>query len=463
MPQNNTKAVYPTWFKAEKVKNLMQWALNEATPKEITPPTNKIISGDINFRYDTPNLGGKHPLKSLGFSHVGDFSVLPFHSALTPQQKFKLIGESEWLNNNAPSDTSQWYVQQVVNQAQSYKVFSLNFEGSDGSLYFHYTTDGEQKMQQIASQTKAIGATPMIWARGLCDPIQGLKNGQNYENSTTSAQQAVDALNDINLFNYTWNGYVLNTGMESNQSWYRIGVDPTQMYRQILAIEYARLKRPTVKHIPSIWQTTETVDGNPLTPYRFKRVGQPDVNFYEKPPSPVSSYMADVLFSLFVADGFYHFESFSANASEDPAHYVDLTTWNNGLAQSITVNGSSIKPWYKLENYSHNDYLFLCLYWLSQEPYKEILELNTPVISPDYQVSGSILRNLDNKRTPFALLNQEPLIRVKYNANNTKAIILAYNPYNLGNQSVRVIDNVTGLDTTINLVMGYPLLTSVNL
>ena len=107
-----------------------------------------------------------------------------------------------------------------------------------------------------------------------------------------------------------------------------------------------------------------------------------------------------------------------------------------------------------VENLQTHDYNALARYQSSL--HADILDANTPWTLPEFAVNGGSFYTGDDSLPPNAKVNKLPLVRLKYNAAGTEALVLILNPSlnsDLANltQTVRFVDASKSIDETITL------------
>lgn len=225
----------------------------------------------------------------------------------------------------------------------------------------------------------------------------------------------------------------------------------------------------SLKNLTSIWGDIEVIDGGLNHNFEWHD-GQSRNYIIKGKASASNAYLyGSTLYSTCLGNGIYIFGNQLAKYSDNPAHgaingpdgYPAFRTFN------YTKNGQVLQSRqleYPAKYLGQYDEIYKCLYQLSQQPFRSILEASTPWLFPEYTDPTSTLRTGYYLQPKLASSSNLPLIRTKVSADGTTAMIIAWNPSMGKAKNTYSVKLPNGTDTTnITLVGGMPRLFSVTL
>lgn len=134
------------------------------------------------------------------------------------------------------------------------------------------------------------------------------------------------------------------------------------------------------------------------------------------------------------------------NIGKDKSTYDNTSDFNDfNHGPNLTI--------YPNRNYIQQNWFHLGMYFSSLPEAKSIIELSDEWLLPDYKF-GSTTVSGNNKYPSFARHNRYPIVRLKYNADKSKALIYAVNQLAvdpLGTTTINVFDNATGLSVDVTV------------
>jgi len=454
---------------------------------DITLPTNKLFLCEQAFDKNIQNRSnGQHPAQSKGVTHVSWWNGQIANSNTTP--KASLRGDG-WFYNSANITSSEYSQMGQKEQNSLVSNFIADVKNWYGSTMEYIMLDGEAwnagqaglesigfaNFQAIMSAWTSGNNTRQLgtWALG------NLGIQARYRNMyDSSGNQNVTVIGNL-ATEYFTGAVPTNTFFEAglqfgDQFCYIINSDSKQMYGIVMEHEMGKRRYPTKKNLWSVWYQTEIVDsyaevvGRPET-YKNNHLNlnTPNgiVEMGLKPQPPLSLVHAYYVFGLFLADGVHDWEwELSGNQGEDVVPELPVGDVFYQLGEK-TQGFSKYK-------YAHclltaYDYGYLARWQAAQ--CASILQANTSWGLIEYSVDGGTTWRTGNDLAPsWGYWRNEPIIRIKYNATNTEAVVIACNP-SLNNASTSMVQNVSirdvskGLANTFKLVSNSPYVGKITL
>ena len=456
---------------------LPTFQIDTGFPKGFTMPSNKQTWGANLLPWDVQDINGKNCLLRCGYTHVDHNTNADGGSIPSKGESMHLLGDSAWADlttYESGFDPSKWHDDQILNFAGARNVVLLDYEHmGDGP---QSTGAMRTRMAEMAWRVKNYQNSNLAcWGQGLVNPVP-MYQVDTGTGAFIPARNSTSAAQWVNMYspgggtytnsNSRTNPLVSQGGLHiSNPFFYHTAyMVPEVLYDVIANVEISKVTNPSMPCIPAIWIQIEHVDGYQIETADIIKPNGTKFRKYMKLQAPPECVYGDALWCLFVADGYYDFDT-GAIATADPA-YTSAEFSNEPLPRRMGRVGVERTCWYPNKYFGFYNYRHLANWQIAQEPFKSTLEGTiNPVMMPEYRVSSgaNIWRTGNNVFPSWAQLNNEPLIRYKINDAGTKVIFLAQNPYNEGTQTVNIRNVANTWDTTITLDGGYPLLGYINL
>jgi hypothetical protein len=323
-------------------------------------------------------------------------------------------------------NTAKWFSSGLYGFATSQDVILLDFE------HFGYGSGAiTTKLGEFRAGVEARGSHLGIWANSLVN-ANSLQIG-GVANSTTVATWRTLYNDPSSLFNQA---YYSGMHISCSMSYHAKELEGSTLYVTMLQHELSKIARPTVISMPSYWVWAETLDNWPHGQFDMLKPNGQVKTMHKKQEIPASTMYGDALWGM-VWDGWHHFET-NRLQTDDKAYAFDETA--DTIIQKKNVRGHQVDAAYKGSYYGFYNYVHLALWQMSQEPYKSIIENSNAWLRPNYNVTNkaNVNRTGDATYTASAHLYKEPLIRIKYSADNTKVLFIAQNPYNATTDNVTI-------------------------
>lgn len=230
---------------------------------------------------------------------------------------------------------------------------------------------------------------------------------------------------------------------------------PSQLYAFLQEWEEAKLARPSQPNVLSTWIQVETVDGYPLSQYRFPNpAGEAQIDLL-KPQVPASSTYALSLFGHCVMDGLQCWD-IGTRYSEDAAEYRNTQVNPNAMAR-MEINGIEVPVYYYVKYFGFYNFHVLGMWQASVN--KDIIMADTPWIMPELWSTPNLVWRTGGERYPsYANYYHEPLIRAKLSADGKTLLVIAANPYNINLQTVKIRLPGTAAEYEFELAADFPVI-----
>lgn len=230
-----------------------------------------------------------------------------------------------------------------------------------------------------------------------------------------------------------------------------------QLYDIFQSHEVGRKFNDGNKYITTWWEKQEKAPGDIIEIERWipELASADDVKaFSERPSRTACNAFNGGLLHATCLNGMDLWEAPFHTTSDKRYYLVD-----DGDRKAHPTNNQT---YYKEVANSNLDWLVLGMYFASQPEAKSIIELSDEWVLPNFEFDGNSISG-DNRYPSYSRPGQvnasgHPIVRVKYNTDKTKALIVAVYPSNpdpTNNVDIRVTDPNTDLDETVTVTGGW--------
>jgi hypothetical protein len=443
----------PTWFSLPEGLLHDFWH-NQAFPKGFSPPANKTFAADIVMPFNTPSPNGSNPLLACGFTHLNPNTVPNNITGGAKAHGFKLMSDPEWCDMTDGNNTNKWQVDKILNHTKTAKLIILDYESQHGQP----TNAMINKMADINKKMNAAGSQLALWAQGLVQNYALYMPGTGEHSLVSAKYWAEKYQNPASAANPMVQRAGLGVSMPFG--YYLSYGHGDYLHRLTQAHETAKLLKPGIQSLPSLWIQQEHVDGYTQSNIEIKQQNGNILRRNIKLQAPATYVYGTALWGA-VWDGWYHFEegrlyTTNSNMARPTDGYENMPTER--------YQGTNHRVRYVGKYMGYYNYVYLALWQMSQPHIKPIIEANTSWQIPEYKTNQENQWRQGNERLPsYAYIRKEPIVRFKYDLANKTVLILAQNPYNKDFQTLSIRDRAAGWQTEINLEAGWPQIGIVSL
>ncbi|MFA6930011.1 MAG: hypothetical protein WCT05_06770 [Lentisphaeria bacterium] len=425
-------------------------------PSGWTLPAGKFALWQGAAKARQKDRNGHNPMLDFGFTHISPIAFTQNGASVPRHKRAHLFTDNEWIvnYNTEGSNPKNWMIGPFLRHAAENAVIIADFEIPNSYTWkdYQYQAFAEmiwqvrEKYPDVLVGCWGVGTVPWSFrifdhnASGVVNLAGAAQWKQHYDHPGANVHPVMTRCH-------------LNFG---NPSVYWINNSkPSQLYAFLQEWEEAKLARPSQPNVLSTWIQVETVDGYPLSQYRFPNpAGDAQIDFL-KPQVPASSTYALSLFGHCVMDGLQCWE-IGTRYSEDVAEYRNTQANPTAMAR-LEINDIEVPVYYYVKYFGFYNFHVLGMWQASVN--KDIIMADTLWVMPELWSTPNLVWRTGDERYPsYANYYHEPLVRAKLSADGKTLLVIAANPYNIDLQTVKIRLPGTAAEYEFELAVDFPVI-----